>query len=324
MDMDNQIIKTRKRPSKDFFITIPKCDLYKEYIYYSLDDFTDQLAVSRETHCDGTYHLHIYARFNGPLFLDEVQNILNVFLKPEDGCINYGYDLQVCKSRRNVLKYITKEDAEPMYKGIDINDFSFYLRALKWIDSKETFEFDDPFVAAHPQYYRYLEEMFTSRKSKTIVTALDIFGGLQDQKTEWARLVQQWWNDWLISGWHHKKKQLYLHGPSNTGKSQLVQALMGDGIHVYQPSPNSNFAWEDFNKDLHRCVLMNEFDPKCFNMSEWKQIVEGSTTKVNVKGKKGKYIKVQCPIVMISNMNVPDIIGFRERCEIIFANENNY
>lgn len=317
------IVKEQIKPSSIFFLTVPKCELSKDHVFSSFEDIFEELCVSQELHCDGTHHLHVFFKTSKPMFYNEVQDLLDVCFKVDEDN-SYHYNLQNCKSRRNTLKYITKEDSDPRTKNISKHELSFYVQAIKWIDSCEMFDHCDPFVASHPQYYRYLEEMFNSRKAQTTKVELDVMGGCQEQKSFWALEVCHWWNDWMLEGWKHKKAQLFLHGPSNTGKSQLIRDLVGDGIHIYQPSPNSNFAWEDFDHRIHKVVVMEEFDSKLFNMSEWKQIVEGSTTKVNVKGKKGKYIKVQCPIIMISNLNVPDVIGFRERCKIVFADVNNY
>lgn len=42
---------------------------------------------------------------------------------------NNGYDLQLCKSRRNWLIYITKEDAHPYLKNVRVSELSLFARA---------------------------------------------------------------------------------------------------------------------------------------------------------------------------------------------------
>jgi len=43
----------------------------------------------------------------------------------------------------------------------------------------------------------------------------------------WRDDVITWLEDWVVNGYSHKKKQLYLHGESNTGKSSFINHLMG-------------------------------------------------------------------------------------------------
>ena len=42
----------------------------------------------------------------------------------------------------------------------------------------------------------------------------------------WRYYVVVWWNSWVNGGWSHKKKQLYLHGPSNTGKTTFINHVL--------------------------------------------------------------------------------------------------
>ena len=43
----------------------------------------------------------------------------------------------------------------------------------------------------------------------------------------WRDDVITWLEDWVVNGYSHKKKQLYLHGESNTGKNSFINHLMG-------------------------------------------------------------------------------------------------
>ena len=43
----------------------------------------------------------------------------------------------------------------------------------------------------------------------------------------WRDKVVDWYNDWVVNGFCYKKKQLYLFGKQNTGKTYFVRFLMG-------------------------------------------------------------------------------------------------
>lgn len=51
----------------------------------------------------------------------------------------------------------------------------------------------------------------------------------------WIDKVINWLNSWIREGWHPKKKQLFLYGDANAGKSEIVRAIFGNSflISVY-------------------------------------------------------------------------------------------
>lgn len=307
------------KASQNFFITFPQCDIGREFFFEGFKPLCDQLIVCQEKHQDGNFHLHIFMKTIEKYVFEEIQDII---LAGVGELI--GYHLEACRSPRNSIKYCTKEDENALLHGIELSHCHLYYQACKWVDRTARYRYDDPFVVARPQYYRFLEELFNQRKGRMVSTSLDPTTGLINHKADWANIVCSWYTDWMVNGWVHKKRQMYLWGPSNTGKSQLIFNLIGDGMHVFQPEKRSNFAWADFDEDVHKVVLINEFEQGDFNIAEWKLIVEGSSTRINVKGKKGRLIKCCIPFIIISNSAPLEVAGFKERLQIVYADVNNY
>lgn len=159
---------------------------------------------------------------------------------------------------------------------------------------------------------------------------------------EWKQKVIDWWNDWVTNGYEPKKKQLYLWGPSNTGKSHFIKTILKECIpvppeedqqnpnayerHVFKPTPNDlRFAWEEFDERLHSVMIINEFDFEEFCLSDLKKAFEGDSLVIGCKHTKSKRIRFQIPIIVISNMDIPDeklennykYIGMRTRFNIV-------
>ena len=69
----------------------------------------------------------------------------------------YNYTLENIKCRHfdNILKKLTREDINPLYRGFNINNLSFDLRCAKWAEEcGKMVLYKDPFVLKHKNNYR--------------------------------------------------------------------------------------------------------------------------------------------------------------------------
>jgi hypothetical protein len=132
----------RNRRSTSFAITLSgdvKCQLGRSWTTsrdlsgwcvarerYHECDTLDELCDT-EGDATGKFHVHAYARFGhqaAKLLPDArawVLDCLKVADAPDfDGSIN----IQTCKNERQWIRYITKEDEEPLWRGIDFGYLS--------------------------------------------------------------------------------------------------------------------------------------------------------------------------------------------------------
>lgn len=143
----------RVRHTDQFFLTVGPCDYYESIC----EDFTS-FFEDLETYCVGIEkykvnnkdHILAYLKFKSLYFLSEVRDCVSWF----ESSIN----VQPVRSRRNVLKYVSKED-EKVYFNCRIGELSFYYRSLDWARNTRSFRFMDPFVMEHPNYYRVLQDL---------------------------------------------------------------------------------------------------------------------------------------------------------------------
>lgn len=159
---------------------------------------------------------------------------------------------------------------------------------------------------------------------------------------KWKQDIIDWWNEFATNGHEHKKKQLYLWGPSNTGKSHFINTLLKACIpvdeaealadprayekHIFRPTPNdTRFAYEEYDERVHSVMLINEFDPDEYNLSDLKKALEGDSFVIGCKHTSSRRIRIEMPIIFISNMELPDesrnenkkYIGMKSRFNIV-------
>lgn len=156
----------------------------------------------------------------------------------------------------------------------------------------------------------------------------------------------EWWNDWAINGYAHKKKQLYLWGKADTGKTYFINHLLKIAVdhgseniedqdvldkQVFRPQPNEpRFAWQRYQTNSFNIMLIDEYYDGEFNLGEIKKVLAGETLTANVKGQEPKEIRIQIPTIIISNFappNVqinPQLAGIRERLTVVTANKKFY
>lgn len=293
-----------------FFITISNLDVdIKSVLYTLLLDDSEQLCVATESHASGKLHHHIYMKSIYKFTFVELRQHLNVLIDETT-----AVDIQGCKSSRNTLKYITKEDFYPLIHNINKSQLSFGYQATDWANSITHYDPHHPFILSHPQYYKYLAEVYQSVKSKK--QSLDLLKNYYTDLPlpQWKQEVYNWWIDWVENGWHHKKPQLYLHGPANTGKTYFINQLIAQNT-VYEPTPNTVFAYEDYNNE--NVIFTDEFCFKSYDLNVWKKATAGESFKLQKKGLKSMTIEIKKPYIMVSNYPPINSPGIQERLLII-------
>lgn len=108
------------------------------------------------------------------------------------------------------------------------------------------------------------------------------FGDWRDPVIGWSRL----WRDGTSS--EFKKRQLYLWGDSDVGKTHFIQDFLLFGWHmrydVFVPTSTNtknSFKWQGFDEKQHSCVLIEEANLKQYCFSQFKQILEGKLNRIN-------------------------------------------
>lgn len=236
-----------QRPSRLFAITVTYVQVSKLHVYYSLEDLCFRLLIAEEKHYNQHLHHHIYMRTKEKLTIVDVYDIINRVYDRNQQVVDHLHDqiancvensepidgvlVQTVRNERTYLKYITKSDKDPMFKSIDQNMLSFFYTTLVWAQNTSKFDYADAYVLNNPQYYKLLEKVHSSvqnsKKIRRKMRLMPYYMPLdQNQSNTWQEEVINWWNDWIVNGYRHKKPQLFLWGGSNTGKTTFVRHLI--------------------------------------------------------------------------------------------------
>ena len=359
------------RKSRLFAVTAPYTTLEKSFVFESLEDICFRFCVSEEKHYDGTFHHHIYMRTIELLSLREVKQIIGVVYDTivicddnddrydaadDDIDEDFVGNIHVSKvrSEHTYLKYITKQDSHPLLKNIDTKKLSFFYRAIQWAKNTQKYEAADPFVLGNPQFYNLLKQVHASVHSTNNIQQREPIRALTQadlddierednervtdnnqlvELNEWKQKIISWWNDWAVNGFHEKKKQLYLWGPSNTGKTRFIRQILSRGIqvrnqqqntnrdqqpqatcdryayeqHIFSPTPHDfKYSWQEFDPRVHSVMKIDEFCINEYNVNDFKKALEGESIVSNNKGVSARRTRLQMPMIVISNHDLPD------------------
>lgn len=296
--------------SSCFAITHAQSEYTKDHVFFALETFAKSLVVAEEKHEDGASHLHVYLQTNEKFDFEELKVLFaENYLKFKD--------IQACRSTKTWVKYITKEDEEPVYMGISYSMFHFAYRSRRWAKETKEFSYRDPFVLQHTNQYKLLEKLHREhwgtkikRKFEPAVTYFN----------DWTKQVADYWNLWANGkGAKGKRRCLFISGESNVGKTYFVQKyLLQRSIDTYKPSAGKFFL--DGYRD-HAVILFEEFREEVFPMGIMLTLMAGEETVQHIKFECAQTIQHKGPIIFITNNPIPQNEAFQNRCYEVSASQ---
>jgi hypothetical protein len=213
------------------------------------------------------------------------------------------------------LKYITKEDDEPLY-NVCVSKLNFRARAIEWGKKTEVFSILDPFVMEHKHMYKFMKELHGEiRKKFHRVGSTGRLRRVEEEWSGWQGEVVQWWNDRIKFG--KSARALYLYGVAGSGKSTVVESLV-KGLRVYSPVNGQFFCGDYVVCDV---VVFEEFcwDRYQFNLPQLKRLLEGRYFSVDVKCSCSKQVLIDVPVILVSNYAPKEDPAFTRRFRVVEA-----
>lgn len=316
----------RNRKNLNWFITIPNYG-EKEFMFNSLQEFSNRLVCSLEKHQSGQPHLHIF--FNGieAMNFDEIWGIIHEIIIISDEERTDAGNIQSVRNVRNVVLYVSKYDNESLWYGCKASDFRKSAAIKEWASTacKRPFSMLDDFVLENIHHTNHLEKIHKEAKRQfNKVSELSlIYGPFNEDIKQWQLDVIEWYNDWALNGWEHKKKQLWIWGPPNMYKTTFIEFIIYTGTqnHKHQQfcfSYNRSFPIGHYIEEYHLIGWNDEFKLDKVDTELWKQCVSGELVFQEKKGKEGDLISMRIPFIFTSNY-APDLTipGVNERLKII-------
>jgi Geminivirus Rep catalytic domain len=297
----------------NYFLTWPQNDMAIDVVISNAKELFGQaykwMVVGVEKHKDGTPHLHcvtVMKKKKHTLFTD-----LDMITGKRG---NY----QCSRRLVDCVRYTCK-DGEYVADGIDINT---YLEAAKGKKNTKTavvarlvMEGDSlqAILQKEPAFY-----MMHGPKIKAFKTEYDLMKS-QKRKDFTERIMELSeleWNasmtrviDWLyrnvrVQERKFKKRQLYISGPTNYGKSSFFNKEgLEQYLRIYWVPMNEDY-YDFYNDDNYDLIVFDEF--KAHKKIQWmNSFVQGGTVCLRIKG--GQVLKQKnLPVIILSNYTLEE------------------
>ncbi len=303
--------------AKNIFLTYSQCPvplsvasllirgLFGERLEYGL--------VCSEQHAVEGSHLHVFIvlvkrwDIKNPRTLDFVH-----------GGITYHPKMEVARSVYQSIKYVCKDG-----NVVGLNcDWKTMLQAAKKktstkvaliasliMSGKTLIEINEKYPGFVCQHLKVLQSYKNWLDLKHFLqTPLLTFQGVQhvdkEEPRHWENQVIRWinMNFWNNPTRHHKQRQLWIHGRTNTGKTHLIMTLMSY-FHAYEIPDDNN--WYDGYSDSYDWAYMDEFKG-CKKIQWLNSFAEGRQMSLNVRGKQPTLKTKNLPLVIACNYSIRD------------------
>lgn len=315
---------TYERGSHMFSLTINGLDTDRITIgeWFLHDDLCKAVVVAEEAYhpptnpitgevddVDAGVHQHCFLETKEPYKLNDLREI--VLLLTDD----IGFDLQVCKSRKSWLLYITKEDERAFIHNVRVSELSLWYRSNHHIKSKYKrpgkVDTADHFIFSVGNHKRVVIDLAENRMNELRRKAEDERVTKEPNMACW--LTRAIYNAFL------DKQHLYLLGLPGLGKSALVDRLLHKN-KVFRAGAPDRFMFAELDES-YDYVLFDDFQPMEYNslLPRIQSFMDGYPTTVSIKGKSDQTRLIKAQFIFVSNEPIPSMMSSLERRVRFFA-----
>lgn len=299
--------KTRKTrwEAKKFFLTFARCTVAASIVMERLVSMSPLVAiVATESHKDGTPHLHIFIEFKKKLDFTSPQYF--------DHLAGPGYHCNISTIQHGhthrVLRYVTKDQNFLLY-GLTAKALEIILSGTSYTLGEVAAD-----IASDPNLYRIALKYPTHfiHYSRGIRQLIAIHVDFLAKKTETftydptyvapflMRELDSWFRQNFLSECSKplRSVQLWIHGPTQTGKSRFLQFLC-KCWNGYLLSPIEDY-YDGYHDNEYAFLYMDEFRGK--SMYFLNSLLGGERIIMPFKG--GQYTKRQNkPVILCGNLS---------------------
>jgi len=210
-------------------------------------------VVAKEAHKDGTPHLHGIFYFKEKCDIKDANPILDMI------CMKHG-NYQGAKSPKKVLRYVCKDNNYvtfgdvPSWKEEKVLD-----HIARELMAGKTYE---DIKATHPGicllHKRKIEEFESECSRKRLDTGLQVWVPPVYTGGDWnIDIIVNWLRENIRMPRKHRQQQLFIYGPTGTGKSRLIWQLSHFLKIYHMPRVEDYYdSWENSYYDL---AVLDEF-----------------------------------------------------------------
>lgn len=321
---------SRKRVH-DFELTLSNCFLDKLHIYYALEELCNGIIVSQERHTGcplfpeqhAGFHFHCYLNTIDAWKYEALRDVISSNLESETS-YKGSIHISSLRNRKHWIKYITKEDTSPAWRGVDTGDFHFAWKYYTYVNGDDRFNAMDSFVRQNVQYTRTIRDAMDTTQGEKRKQAWIQSSGLTcpvkyNVHCEWVHTVLRWWNN------PNSPKGLIIRGETGLGKSTVVkQILYESGVNfVRLPCGNRVFEFSNIDND---CAIAygDDINDEYFTVRRQKllELLDNGPVAIDAKCEKIKNITFTGRLIFCTNYNFTIDPAIWRRIRYVWALED--
>lgn len=329
--MPRTYVKKGPKGSKCFALTLNDVEWTKSFTgwWFQQDEVFQEVAVGEEPYSkpldpdtglpsedDGVperKHHHVWLLSKEDLRLDDIRTM--VLLLVEDK----GFDLQICRSKKAWLIYLSKQDAAPFLYNVPVSALSLYARAQNHIKNKYKrpcpVDTADHFMASAGNFRNVCIDMARNHVKKLRTE-------LQAQRTSFepnmqCGFVRKIYADILLG------KHLYIYGAPGVGKTEVIDRIVKER-RTFRTNQNDKWMFGSLHEG-DEFALFEDFDPFGFTqMPVLLSIMDGKPVSISEKyvNDEVKMFSVKC--IFISNYDLCINSPLRRRVSYIDVTHKMY
>lgn len=305
-----------RKAVKLFELTLARCELNKDHVFFALEDMCSEIVVSEEEHDNGGKHFHCYLKLVEKHTIKELRPAVAdaLFCEATPSSIH----LSSLKNAKHWIKYITKEDTLPLSKNVDTSLFHISWKIHSYVTRNETFSRMHPFVRQNLCMSNIIEKVHGDYWDKAAVrTWMREPATLYcEQDVEWVKCLGE-----AIAARRH----VYLFGETGVGKTTAInQFVKSTGVRVaFLPCALDKFEWSQV-ADSPDVVVAGDAPAEYLtaHRSTILQLCDNSLVSINVKCKPIKQIQFRGTLIIVSNFKPEGDAALLRRFTVIEAKSN--
>lgn len=293
----------------DYELTLSSCDLPKRHVFHSLEDYCQGILVSEEEHhpcpdlaegeVHGQTHFHCYLQLKVRSTIETLRPTVAISLgggEPYEGSIH----LSGLRNRNHWIKYCTKEDRSPLYRGVDTSLFHFSYKMYDYIRRNPVFDPLACFVRQHVQYTNIIrsahQKFHADRTRKALLETRTFY---PDDRVEWVRKALETL---------HTGKHLLLWGDTGCGKSVTVKWFLERKYSLenvcYLPCSDNSFEFSNLD-DNSQVAYADDINRDYFDKHRQSllRLLDGGLVTINPKCDRIRQFTCSAQFIFCSNYN---------------------
>lgn len=316
--MVRNYVKKGGRGSTEFCLTINGIDCDKVTVgeWFLNDGLCVDVCVAEEDYhemldpvtgkisdVDAGKHQHCYLKTGEAMFLNDLREY--VITLTDD----VGFDLQVCKSRKSWLIYITKEDCHPFIKNVRVSELSLYARAQHHIRNKyrkpRPVDTADHFMVAAGNFRNVCVDMANDHVNQ-------LREQVQNDRVTLAPNMQCWLTRAIMKSLVNRE-HIYIFGLPGLGKTELVDRFVS-GFKTWRAGAVDRFMFGTLHEG-YEIVLFEDFKPfECEKMLPTiLSIMDKKPVSISEKFKNDSVRMFNAQVIFVSNETIPSCMSMLDR-----------